>query len=226
MKRLVFAFILVTGMEAMALHLFRTRPFSLPGYFSALLTAIQFVMCYGGIESARWLLRRSPVAHTGGPESDWARLWVWLGPPGGLLMVLSSLLAAWASQHTVRALTPAIVLAHAAGGGILWLCASLEMVRKLAGLHPRLQKQNWTLALLGLMSHLAGIWMYVKYFPAGELQVRMLFVALLLVYFVFYYIWAACLIWAVVFRFWQPAPAQPLDGLVDAPAGAAHGPRE
>ncbi len=209
--RLLVIFIAVTLAEAFAYNVFRTHPISLPGYFSGLLTAIQFLMCYGGIESARWLLRQSPAARAGGPDSDWARLWLWLGPPGGILMVVSSLVAGWAANNSPSLLTPAIFLAHAAGGGILWLCASVDMLVHLARLHPSVQKLNWSLALGGLLTHLAGAWMYMKHYPAGELEPKMVVLAILLANFVFYYVWASCLAWSLVFRFWKPEPAQPLD---------------
>lgn len=211
MKRLLLAFVVVTLAEAFAYSVFRAHPISLPGYFSGLLTAIQFVMCYGGIESARWLLRRSPAAHTGGPESDWARLWLWLGPPGGVLMVISSVVAGIVAHASPSNLTPAIFLAHAAGGGILWLCFSLEMLVQLARLHPSVQKLNWTLALTGLATHLCGAWMYMKHYPAAQLEVKMVVLAILLANFVFYYVWASCLVWSIVFRFWTPPPAKAVE---------------
>lgn len=207
MKRLLLAFVFVTFAEAFAYHVFRTHPISLPTYFSGLLTAIQFVMCYGGIESARWLLRRSPAAQTGGPTSDWARLWLWLGPPGGVLMVISSLVAGFVARESPSLLTPAIFLAHAAGGGILWLCFSVEMIGHLARLHPTVQKLNWTLALAGLATHICGAWMYMKHYPAAQLEIKMVVLAILLANFVFYYVWASCLAWSIVFRFWTPPPA-------------------
>jgi len=162
----------------------------------------------GGIESARWLLRRSPAAEAAGPESDWARLWLWLGPPGGVLMVLSSLAAWIASNQSPSWVGPAILLAHAAGGGIVWLLASLEMLPKLAQVSASSRRLCGLLAASGLLSHLLGIYFYAKFYPAGQLQVGLFVIATLLFYFVFYYIWAACLCWSVLFRFWKPAPAQ------------------
>ncbi len=208
MKRLVFLFIAVTLAELFAFQVFRDHPIRRPAYFSGLLTCIQFLMCYGGIESARWLLRRSPAAEAAGPESDWARLWLWLGPPGGVLMVLSSLAAWIASNQSPSWVGPAILLAHAAGGGIVWLLASLEMLPKLAQVSASSRRLCGLLAASGLLSHLLGIYFYAKFYPAGQLQVGLFVIATLLFYFVFYYIWAACLCWSVLFRFWKPAPAQ------------------
>jgi len=204
MKRLLLAFVLVTGLEFFAFSVFRAHPIHRPGYFSGLLTVIQFLMCYGGIESARWLLRRSPAARAPGPHSDWARLWVWLGPPGGALMVMTSLLAWLAAGQTPSWLPPALLLGHAAGGGVLWMCASLDMLPSLAQLPASARRLNGTLAGLGLMTHLSGLYCYARLYPAGQLKVGLLALAVLLAYFVFYYIWAACLCWSLIFRFWTP----------------------
>lgn len=210
MKRLVVSLAVVTAAEIYAFYIFRSHPISRPAYFPALVTAIQFWMCYGGIESARWLLRRSPAARAPGPLSDWARLWIWVGPFGGLLMVLSSLLGWLASCFTNSWLPPAILLGHAAGGGMLWLLSSLEGVRHFATLDSASRRFNGGLAGLGLLTHLVGIYCYARFYPAGQLQVGLLFGAILLTYFVFYYLWLSCLAWAVVFRFWSPP--RELDG--------------
>ncbi len=208
MKRLILTFIAVTVAEFYAVHVFRSHPISRPGYFPALLTAIQFWMSYGGIESARWLLRKSPASRAIGPESDWTRLWLWIGPPGGLLMVLSSVLALWASGARGRTdILPIILLAHAAGGGLLWLCASLEMLPNLARIRPADRPFCGKLALGGLLTHLCGLYFYAKVYPAGELKVGLFMLAILLTYFVYYYIWAATMVWMVIFRFWTPPGA-------------------
>ena len=212
MKRLVLTFVLVTVAEIYAFWVFRSHPISRPDYFPALLTVIQFFMSYGGIESARWLLRKSPVARTAGPDSDWTRLWIWLGLPGGLLMVATSALAWLASTQTPSWLPPAILLGHAAGGGILWLCASLEMLPSLARVQPLARRLNGNLALMGLFTHLLGLYFYAKVYPAGQLKVGLFIVAVLLTYFVFYYVWAACMFWAVIFRFWTPPTDASADG--------------
>ncbi|MBT9586843.1 hypothetical protein IV102_26095 [bacterium] len=212
MKRLVLTFILVTMAEIYAFWVFRSHPISRPDYFPALLTVIQFFMSYGGIESARWLLRKSPVARTPGPDSDWTRLWIWLGLPGGLLMVATSGLAWLASTQTTSWLSPAILLGHAAGGGILWLCASLEMLPSLARIQTAARRLNGNLALMGLFTHLLGLYFYAKVYPAGQLKVGLFIVAVLLTYFVFYYVWAACMFWAIIFRFWTPPTDASADG--------------
>lgn len=215
MKRLILTFIAVTLAEFYAFHVFRSHPISRPAYFPALLTAIQFWMSYGGIESARWLLRKSPASRAPGPASDWTRLWLWVGPPGGALMVATSLLAWWASGQGSSWIPPAILLAHAAGGGLLWLCASLEMLPNLARIHPASRSFCGGLALAGLLTHLCGLYFYAKIYPAGELQVGLFVLAILLTYFVFYYIWAAIMFWMVIFRFWTPptTPDTSDDGL-------------
>jgi hypothetical protein len=214
-KRLILTFILVTVAEFYAFHVFRSHPISRPAYFPALLTAIQFWMSYGGIESARWLLRKSPASRAPGPTSDWTRLWLWVGPPGGVLMVLTSLVAWYASSQNASWIPPAILLAHAAGGGLLWLCASLEMLPNLARIHPASRSFCGTLALTGLLTHLTGLYFYAKIYPAGQLQVGLFVLAILLTYFVFYYIWAAIMVWMLIFRFWTPptTPESSGDGL-------------
>lgn len=204
MKRLLIAFIVVTAAEFWAFMVFRDHPISRPSYFPALLTGIQFLMSYGGIESARWLLRRSPVSRCPGPESDWARLWLWIGLPGGVMMILTSVLAWAVAGFTPSWIPPALVLAHAAGGGILWLCATVEVIPQLARLPRQARQLNGNLAMAGLIAHLLGIWCYTRLYPAGQLQVGLFLVAVLLVYFVFYYVWTACLWWMLVFRFWTP----------------------
>lgn len=209
MKRLFLLFIVVHIAELFAFQVFRDHPIRRPAYFSTLLTAIQFLMCYGGIESARWLLRRSPAARAAGPDSDWTRLWLWLGPPGGILVIASSVLAMVASQNSPSWLAPALFLAHAAGGGLLWLLASLETLPALAQVPSSSRKFCGALALLGLFSHLSGLYFYMKIYPAGQLQVGFFFLAAMLFYFVFYYIWAACMALALLFRFWAPAQATP-----------------
>lgn len=123
-------------------------------------------------------------------------------------MVLSSVLALWASGARGRTdILPIILLAHAAGGGLLWLCASLEMLPNLARIRPADRPFCGKLALGGLLTHLCGLYFYAKVYPAGELKVGLFMLAILLTYFVFYYIWAATMVWMVIFRFWTPPGA-------------------
>ena len=84
------------------------------------------------------------------------------------------------------------------------MCASLDMLPSLAQLPASARRLNGTLAGLGLMTHLSVFYCSPRLYPAGQLKVGLLALAVLLAYFVFYYIWAACLCWSLIFRFWTP----------------------
>lgn len=218
MNFLALALLLLTLLEYWAFNVFRSSPFGLPSYFTGLLTAIQFAMCFGGLESARWLLRRSPAARTAGPYNDRVRLWLWLGPPGGLLMVLSSCLAWWVDRQSGSGLGAQLILAHAAGGGAAWLLMSLDVVPRLALLESDEGKgASIRLAALGLFSHLTGLWFYAWLFPVTLPAKRLVILGAMMLYFLCYYIWAACLVWWAAFRVWQP-PAGPTAASVELPA--------
>lgn len=166
------------------------------------------LMCWGGVEAARWLLRRSPAAKLAGPRSDWTRLWLWVGAPGGILFCLG-LLAAWALSHFSPGKVPMLLTYQVVVGGLAWLIGAFWAMRDLHTANL-LRGFNLKLAVAGLLGNALGMSIYLWGFPGilgpfwrSELLVlgSTLFVGY---YYVFFYVLFAVVAWSVAFTFWQP----------------------
>lgn len=212
MIRMLGAFVALTVLEILAARAMGLPPSLRPGWYPASLSAIAILMCVGGVESARWLLRRSPAATAPGPASDWTRLWLWTGVPGGLFLVLG-LLAGWVLSPWLPPKTSLLLLGHFVTGAVLWLGASFWAVRDMLS-------RSWTsplpkrFMLAGLGLHGLGVGLYLWVYPAllrgpWKVDLGLLFSLLGHYYFLFYYVLVAGLAWGLVFRFWLPPVAEP-----------------
>lgn len=92
---------------------------------------VGLAMCWGGAEAARWLLRESPLVKVANPSSDWAKLWVYSGVPGGVLM-LFWLGLGWLLHGWVSASVSTVLLGQALLGPAVWLVVAPWIVKDLA----------------------------------------------------------------------------------------------
>jgi hypothetical protein len=207
--RLLALFGLITIIEIVAVYLIRTRPLLLPTWFATLLGAAKLLMCVGGVEAARWLLRHSPAAHRKVPESDWTRLWLWTGVPGGFMLGVGSLLGKLATLLLPGRIIDFFLLGHFVAGALVWTAAAPWAVadtlksRAPATLERRLME-------LGLLFHGLGFALLAWVYPG--LAYRKWPEALLWTlgqithyYYIFYYVLLAALLWGAAFRYWRPA---------------------
>lgn len=205
MLRIIWLFIVITVLEFYAFVSYRNHPIVQPAWFGHLLGAIKLAMCWGGIEAARWLLRQSPIARKGG-GNDWTRLWLWLGPPGGLLLVLACLLGWLVSFFTPGRLAGPLVVAHAAAGALSWLIAAPWVLKEIFGAASRLEKG---VLFTGLLSHLAGLAVYYTIYPGERLNPFSILGSLFFYYFIAYHVMLCCLMLALLFKVWHPALRTP-----------------
>lgn len=178
-------------------------PAQRPEWYAAVMSCIAFLMCWGGVESSRWLLRKSPVARVKGPRSEWDKLWLWLGPTGGALAVVG-LLVAWAVSPFLGAKMNTLVYGHFIAGPALWLVGAgwalkgLYTEGALAGL-------NGKLLGLGMATHLLAVaimlWVYPGFALMGWQLAALSLVNLGAYYcFAFFYVMVAGAMWIPVFR--------------------------
>ncbi len=210
MKRVYTLGLVVLALEVYAYFFFRDHPLIRPEWFSTLLLVIQLLMCLGGIYSARWLLRRSPVARLEAPRRDWTKLWLWCGPLGGLLLAKACVLGKFAADGAGTLLPGLIIAAHIAAGAVVWLAALPWAVSDLfadesTGFRERLLMQ------LGIASHVIGFAVYVGFFPGREIPPISILGAVVIFGFNLYYIMAVAIGWSFVFRFWKPEPLSPYE---------------
>ena len=204
MKRVFLALSLSLAAEYWAFQLHTNHPLVRPAYFHTLLLFIQLSMCWSGIEAARWLLRRSLASTMEGVESDWVRLWLWVGPPGGLLLALACFLGKWADIISNTRLAGPLVVAHLSGGAVAWILAGFWTVPQ-AVTDPGMSNWERTLAFLGVVSHGLGFLAYFTVYPAATLTFAMLLGSALAFFYLLFYLGATCLSWALIFRFWPSA---------------------
>ena len=124
MNRLRALFLVILALDLVALLVLRSHPLKQPGWYDSLLTIVRLLMCWGGVEGARWLLRDSPASRCAGPESDWTRLWLWLGPPGGALLAVGCVLGWWIGAVTGGVVVTWLLLGHFVAGSLVWLAAA------------------------------------------------------------------------------------------------------
>ncbi len=205
MLRIIWLFIVITAMELYAFFAYRSHPIVQPAWFGHLLGAIKLAMCWGGIEAARWLLRQSPIAKRGA-GNDWTRLWLWLGPPSGILLVLACLLGYLATLVTPGRLVGPLIVAHAAAGALSWLIAAPWVLKEIFGSTSRLEKG---VLFAGLLTHLTGLAVYYTFYPGERLNPLSILGSLFFYYFIAYHVMLSCLMLAGLFKFWQPRLAAP-----------------
>lgn len=208
MSRVFILYVAVTVLEFIAFWVYREHPIIRPDYWNTLLLVAQLGMCWGGVEAARWLLRRSPVAGLPGPTSEWTKLWLWAGPPGGLLLGVACLLGMLADQATSSKLAGPVVVAHLSGGAVLWVIASFWAAPDLLR-DPESGHLERMLLNLGISSHILGLIVYFTIYPAQSVPFVSLLVTVFFFYFLLYYVMLTMMCWALVFRVWKPANPVP-----------------
>lgn len=180
-----------------------------PGLHEALSGLTVFLMCVGGVESARWLLRRSPAARAAGPESDWVRLWLWLGGPLGLGLV-GVLGLSWAISGWLSPKVDLLLMGHFVPGALLWLGGALWAVPELVRGRELARPLTRRLVALGACTHGLGLALYLWVHPGllrgpWKVDVGVLVTLLGQYQFLFYAVLAGGLAWGLVFRlFWEP----------------------
>jgi hypothetical protein len=207
MVRMLAVFCVLTVLEVAVALALGQAPAERPGWYGFALTAVAALMCVGGVESARWLLRRSPAATAPGPSSDWTRLWLWTGVPGGLFLVLG-LLSAWVSSPFLGPKASMLWMGHFVTGAMVWLGVAFWPVRDVLGTRDA-SGLSQRLMQAGLGLHGLGIALYLWGYPAllrgpWKVDLGLLFSLAGHYYFVFYDVLLAGLLWGLVFRFWQP----------------------
>lgn len=224
MFRLVGLFAAITLLEVLVGLSLGQAPSQRPGWYDGALSAIAILMCVGGVESARWLLRRSPAATAPGPASDWTRLWLWTGVPGGLFLVLGLLLC-WALSGVLAPKAGLLLLGHFVTGALIWMGAAFWAVPDMRKASPASPLPGQLMAG-GLGLHALGTALYLWGFPAllrgpWKVDLGLLFSMISHYYFIFYYVLVAGLAWGLVFRAWQPPVAEAAaPEPQDPPAGA------
>ena len=199
MIRLWLLFAGLTGIELWAFQVYRNHPLLLPEYFKMVLLCIQFIMCWGAVDAARWLLRRSPAARRSGPVSDWLRLWLWVGPSGGALLVLACLIGRWTDSISTSRLAGPLVVAHISGGALAWVLAAFWAVPELFG-DSQTTLFDKLMALAGIAAHALGLWVYLRVYPGSTLSLVTLVAPMIYFALLLYYVLAATLVWDVFFR--------------------------
>lgn len=212
MKKLTFLFVVVTALELWAFQTHSHSPIMKPGYFNALMQCIQLAVCLGGVEAARWLLRRSPVARREGPESEWNKLWLWLGPPGGLLFCVGCLLGKLAYQLVDNRFAGPIVVSHMYAGAVAWAILGIWAFPEVVA-DPKATGGDKLLLLLGVALHMLGFGLFASIYPAVNILQALGMLVTILFYFFsffFYYVWIAVLVWGFVFKFWPGSATGPV----------------
>lgn len=211
MFRMLGAFLVITALEVVVGLALGQPPSARPVWYDAALSAIAILMCVGGVESARWLLRSSPAATAPGPVSDWTRLWLWTGVPGGLFLVLGLLLT-WALSPHLHPKTALLLLGHFVTGGLAWIGAAWWGTRDVLA-NPVASPLPRQLLVAGLGLHGLGTALYLWVYPAllrgpWKVDLGLLFSMSSHYYFIFYYVLVAGLAWGLVFRAWLPPVAE------------------
>lgn len=211
MFRMLGVFCAITALEFMVALTLRLPPSARPGWFDTALSTIAVLMCVGGVESARWLLRRSPAATAPGPASDWTRLWLWTGVPGGLFLVLGLLLG-WGFSSVLWPKASLLWMGHFVTGALVWIGGAWWAVRDVLA-NPVPSPLPRRLMTAGLALHGLGAALYLWVYPAllrgpWKVDLGLLFSQVSHYYFVFYYILVAGLAWGLVFRTWTPPVAE------------------
>ncbi len=210
MFRMLVVFCALTVLEVLVAKALGLPPSARPGWYTTAQSAAALLMCVGGVEAARWLLRRSPAAAAAGPRSDWTRLWMWTGVPGGGFLVLGLLLT-WGLSPFLGPKTSLLLMGHFVTGAMVWLGVAFWPLKDLLA-NPLPSPLPRRLMLAGLGLHGLGVAVYCWVYPAllrgpWKVDLGLLFSLVSHYYFVFYYILLAGLTWGVAFRWWTPPAA-------------------
>lgn len=222
MGRLRALLALIVVLEVVAFAVLRNHPLKQPAWYDSLIALIKFLMCWGGVEAARWLLRDSPAARYPGPDSDWVRLWLWVGPPGGALLALGCLAGWWLSVAVGGRLVTYVFLGHFVAGALVWLAASPWVVPAVIRERPP-HSLDRRLLNLGMALHGAGFAVYAWVYPAtarwenGWKALAVTLGHLWHYYFVFFSLLVAAVIWSYLFGCWRPPEAVAGEGKADPP---------
>ena len=201
MIRILLVILLAVAGEYWAFQLYRTHPLVWPAHLQTLMLLVQMAMCWSGVESARWLLRKSPVARMPGVESDWVRLWLWVGPSGGLLLCLACFLGKWAYSVSDSQLAGPLLVANISGGAVCWLIGGFWAVPE-AFSDKGMTNRERILALTGLLFHSLGFWIFATVYPANTLPhetspLILLLSSALFFFFLLFYLAVSCAVWSV-----------------------------
>ncbi len=219
MLRMLVVFCALTVLEVLVAGTVGQAPSARPFWYATAQSTAALLMCVGGVEAARWLLRRSPAVSAPGPRSDWSRLWLWTGVPGGLFLVVGLLLT-WAVAPYLGPKASLLLMGHFVTGAMVWLAVSFWPIRDVLT-SPSPEPLPRLLMLTGLGLHGLGVILYCWVYPAllrgpWKVDLGLLFSLVSHYYFVFYYILLAGLAWSVAFRWWTPPVA------VELPLDASH----
>jgi hypothetical protein len=202
---------LILGLEVWAFLIYRDHPLGgRPPHFHVLTLLVQFLMVWTGVESARWLLRSSAASRASGPFSDLTRLWVWLGPFGGLFLGLACLGGHALSQTQYGVLSGFLLVAHFSGGALLWCLGSAWTIPAVFA-DSDVGWRDRGLALAGMLSHTLGFAAYALIFPAERTPLRgavhpalYLILSSLIFCYLTFYVYANVVTWSAIFRVWRP----------------------
>lgn len=134
-----------------------------PPWLENLQDVTVFIVCWAGIEAARWILRESPASELVDSGSEAAQLWLWSGLGGSLYFTISLWLGKIVEPSlSIRQLD--LLASHCATGALLWLVLGLYFFPSLwltGRLHGRLARLcSW--AYLG---HGLGVLSFLYVFP-------------------------------------------------------------
>ncbi len=210
MSRMLVVFCALTLLEVLVAGALGQSPAARPVWYATAQSTAALLMCVGGVESARWLLRRSPAATAPGPASDWSRLWLWTGVPGGLFLA-AGLLVTWGLSPVLGPKTSLLLMGHFVTGAMVWLAVAFWPIRDVLTT-PGPSPLPRYLMLAGLGLHGLGVALYCWVYPAllrgpWKVDLGLLFSLAGHYYFVFYDILLAGLAWSVAFRWWTPPVA-------------------
>lgn len=138
-------------------------------WYSWAVAAVGLAMCWGGVESSRWILRDSPLAKTSTPASDWAKLWVYSGVPSGAFM-LFWLGLGWLLHSWLSAAVNTVIIGQALLGPAVWLVAVPFIVKDLQPSAVRQEGISVKIAgalLLHAVGVMVALWAYPHFVGAS-----------------------------------------------------------
>jgi hypothetical protein len=185
--KVLLALIVSLALELWAFSIYRNSPLSKPAHFHTIVLLIQLVMCWSGLEGARWFLRRSQFNQQSRVDSDLTRLWIWMGLPSGLVCSVTCLLAMWLQGLSNSVVVGPLVLAHSAGGALTWLSGCYWALPKCIS-SKELSIQEKILVALGFLSHAIAGAVYWYIYPGATIPLAALFLSLIPFFFILFHI--------------------------------------
>lgn len=187
MIKVILALAISLVLEFWAFSIHRGAPLSRPPHFHTIVLVVQLAMCWSGLEGARWFLRRSPFSQCSRVDSDWIRLWIWLGAPSGLFLTITCVLALWLKSQSTSVIVGPLVLAHSVGGALTWLSGCYWALPKCISGEEVSSKEK-ILVAMGFASHAVGTAAYCYIYPGSTIPVAALPLSLLLFFFVLFHV--------------------------------------